>query len=108
MAGPEVVFALYRPKPGQDAALREQIALHMPSLRKYELVTDRESILVRAKDGTYIEIFEWADGDSSRQAHEHPAIAKIWEAMGACADLISISELAESRHPFSHFQPVAL
>lgn len=49
--GPEVVFALDKPKPGQDDALRRLIAGHLPVLRRLELTTDRPALL-RAKDGT--------------------------------------------------------
>ena len=105
---PEVVFALYRPHAGQDAELRRLIARHLPVLRKLELVTDRPPILVRARDGTYIEVFEWRSEESARLAHEHPEVAKVWEAMGEIADFPALESLAEARERFSHFEPVAL
>ena len=105
---PEVVFALYRPHAGRDAELRRLIARHLPVLRKLELVTDRPPILVRARDGTYIEVFEWRSEESARLAHEHPEVAKVWEAMGEIADFPALESLAEARERFSHFEPVAL
>lgn len=106
--GPEVVFALYKPKPGQDEALRKLIADHLPVLRRLELVTDRPALLVRAKDGTYVEVFEWRTAESADLAHQHPDVAKVWEAMGAVCDFPSLDSLEESRERFSHFEPVSL
>ena len=105
---PEVVFALYRPHPGKDAELRRLIAQHLPVLRRLELATDRPAILVRAKDGTYIEVFEWRNQESAKLAHEHPEVARVWEAMGQVADFPALDSLEEAKQPFSHFEPAAL
>jgi len=105
---PEVVFALYRPHPGKDAELRRLIAQHLPVLRRLELATDRPAILVRAKDGTYIEVFEWRNEESAKLAHEHPEVARVWEAMGQVADFPALDSLEEAKQPFSHFEPAAL
>ena len=103
----EVVMALYKPHAGQDAALRKLIARHVPLLRELELITDRPSLLLRAADGTYVEVFEWVSHEAAR-AHGHPEVAEIWEAMGKVADFVSLNALEESRRPFSHFAPVSL
>ena len=105
---PAVVFALYRPHPGKDAELRRLIAQHLPVLRRLELATDRPAILVRAKDGTYIEVFEWRNEESAKLAHEHPEVARVWEAMGQVADFPALDSLEEAKQPFSHFEPAAL
>jgi hypothetical protein len=105
---PEVVLALYRPHPGKDADLQRLIARHLPVLRRLELVTDRPGWLMRAQDGTYIEVFEWRTAESARLAHEHPEVAKVWEAMGEIADFPALESLAEAKERFSHFEPVAL
>jgi hypothetical protein len=104
----QIVFALYRPHPGQDAALRRLIARHIPALRRLDLVTDRPSVLVRAGDGTYVEIFEWVSEAAAGAAHDHPDIAEIWDAMESIADFAALASLAEAQRPFTHFQPVEL
>jgi hypothetical protein len=104
----QIVIAAYRPHDGNDEALRALIREHLPALRKYELATDRPSMLMRSQDGTYLEIFEWASADSAQRAHEHPAIAKIWEGMGALGDMPTLSQLDESTSSFPHFEPVDL
>lgn len=104
----KIVIAMYRPHEGNDEALRDLIREHLPTLRRYELATNRPAILMRAEDGTYLEIFEWASADSAERAHEHPAIAKIWEGMGALGDMPMLSQIDESKRTFPHFEPVDL
>ncbi len=83
---PDIVIAAYRPKPGKDAALRELLHDHVPFLRREGLVTDRIPILGRAKDGTYVEVFEWAE---------------------AC-DYEALKDLAETQGLFAGFEPISL
>ncbi|HSE41002.1 MAG TPA: hypothetical protein VLH08_09585 [Acidobacteriota bacterium] len=106
--GSEIVFALYRPNKGKDTELEKLIAQHGPTLRRLELITDRPVVLVKSKNGTYIEIFEWRTEESAGLAHHHPEVAKIWEAMGKIADLPTIDSLEEISERFPHFQPINL
>jgi hypothetical protein len=105
---PEVVFALYRAHEGKDAELEKIIAQHVPTLRRLELITDRPVILVKSKNGTYIEIFEWRTAESAGLAHHHPEVAKVWEAMGKIADLPKLDSLEEIKEQFPHFKPINL
>jgi hypothetical protein len=105
---PEVVFALYRPHPGKDQDVRRLLAAHLPVLRRLELATDRPALLVRAKDGTYIEVFEWRTAESASLAHQHPEVARVWEALGQVADFPSLDSLEEAKVRFSHFEPVTI
>ncbi|MFI5158631.1 MAG: hypothetical protein ACHQF4_07175, partial [Sphingobacteriales bacterium] len=54
-----IVIACYKPKPGKGEALKALMKTHLPRLKKEGLVTDRESIMMEATDGTIIEVFEW-------------------------------------------------
>lgn len=102
---PEVVIAMYKPHEGKDDELRALIRKHVPTLRRLELITDRPASLLRSRDGTYLEIFEWREVGV---VHEHPEVARIWEAMELVADFVSLSNLAEARRSFPHFTPVEL
>jgi hypothetical protein len=104
----QIVFALYRPHAEKDAALRRLIARHIPALRRLELITDRPSVLARAGDGTYVEVFKWVSETAARAAHDHPDIAEIWDGMEAIADFTTLADLAEAQRPFTHFEPVEL
>ena len=102
---PEIVIAMYKPHEGKDAELTALIREHVPTLRRLELITDRPAMLLRARNGTYMEIFEWRQVGV---AHEHPEVARIWEAMELVADFASLSSLDEARRGFPHFTPISL
>ena len=101
-----VVFAMYRPHEGKREALKALVEIHLPTLREYEMVTDRPTMLLEAGDGTFIEIFEWATAQSAEQVHQLPAISKIWEQMGVVAEFVRLSDLAEADQTFPHFAPI--
>ncbi|MCY4094964.1 MAG: hypothetical protein OXG05_07540 [Gammaproteobacteria bacterium] len=102
---PEIVIAMYKPHEGKDIELRALIRKHVPTLRRLELITDRPALLAQAQNGTYLEIFEWREVG---RVHEHPEVARIWEAMELVADLVSLSSLDEAKRSFPHFKPVEL
>ena len=105
---PEVVIAMYRPKKGHEAELRKLVAKHYPTLHEYGLVTERQPVLARAKDDTFIEVFEWRSKDATRKAHELPAVAQIWEAMEVHGSFATLNSLSEAEHQFPHFEPIDL
>ena len=72
-----IVIACYRPKPGQQEALRELAREHLPILRSQGLVTDRDSIMMEAADGTIIEVFEWKSKESIKTAHTSSVVRKM-------------------------------
>lgn len=103
--GEQVVFAIYRPKPGREKALEDLLARHVPTLRRLGLATDRPPLLLRSKDSSFVEVFGWVDGDAARKAHAHPEVAALWEAMGEVADFPGLADLPEARTRFAHFRP---
>jgi hypothetical protein len=106
MPKPAIVFALYKPRPGQEAALLKLVAGHGAVLRKYELVTARAPVICRSENGTIVEVFEWIDGLAHKRAHEHPEIATLWERMAQIGDMPALGSLPECAHSFPHFEPV--
>ena len=54
-----IVIVGYKPKSGKEEALHQLMRSHISILKSQDLVTDRDSIIIEAKDGTIIEIFEW-------------------------------------------------
>lgn len=102
----EIVTALYKPKEGQDEALRALIGRHVKTLRGQGLATDRPSVVMRSyADGTYLEVFEWTSHEAAQKAHQDPVVQEIWGKMGAVADFVTLAELQESTAPFPHFAP---
>lgn len=104
MSNPVVVMALYKPKDGKVSETETLVKKHFPVLREYGLSTEKEPFIGRAKDGTILEIFEWSSDSAAKKAHDHPAVAKIWEAMAKVCDFGTLASLDEAKKPFPHFE----
>jgi len=100
-----MVIAAYRPKPGKDAEMLALTREHVPYLRSLDLVTDRPAIVMRAQDGTILEMFEWRDGAVER-AHAMPEIHALWEKYAAVCDYTPLHALPEAQNLFAMFEPV--
>jgi hypothetical protein len=101
-----IVISCYRPKPGQADALRVLMNDHVATLRSIGLVTDRHPITMEAKDGTFVEVFEWTSSEAIQSAHGNPAVLKMWEQYGNVCDYIPIAQVPEASQMFSEFTPV--
>jgi quinol monooxygenase YgiN len=102
---PVISIASYKPKPGKDEALREIMRTHLPTLRQQGLVTDRVSIMMEAKDGTIVEVFEWRSHAAIEQAHTNPAVQQMWGKYAEVCDYVPIGTLAEAADMFASFKP---
>jgi quinol monooxygenase YgiN len=101
-----VVIVAYRPKPGQQDALRALVREHVPRLRAVGLVTDRVPIAMEGKDGTVLEVFEWASAEAIQAAHTHPVVARLWEEFGKACDYLPLAQVAEASQMFADFTPL--
>ena len=103
----ETVIAAYRPKPGQDQALRRLVHEHRETLTAARLVTTKPTILLRARsDGTLLEIFEWVSPRAADEAHQNPELRAMWARLAAVADFVPLSAVEEAGKAFSHFEAV--
>jgi hypothetical protein len=100
-----IVIACYKPKAGKEKALRALIVDHVPTLRRIGLVTDRAPTLMEAKDGTLVEVFEWASAEAIQSAHGHPAVLRMWEEYGKVCDYVPVAQVPEAAQLFSEFTP---
>ena len=100
-----IVISCYRAKAGKEKALRALIVDHVPTLRRIGLVTERAPVLMEAKDGTLIEVFEWASPEAIQSAHGHPAVLRMWEEYGKVCDFIPVAQVPEAAQMFSEFTP---
>lgn len=103
MSKPEVVIAIYRPKKDKLEELEVLVKKHFGTLKEYGLTTNRDSFLARSSDGSILEVFEWKSAEAAEKAHDHPAIAKVWEAMAVVCDFGSLEQLPEAKMRFPHF-----
>jgi quinol monooxygenase YgiN len=101
-----VVIAVYNPKPGQERALEEILAEHVPLLRREELATSRPVVLLRSSDGRYVEIFEWASEQSAEKAHDNPRVKALRERLEAVAEVGRLVDLPCAHRSFPHFEAI--
>jgi len=98
-----MVIVAYRPKPGRDDDLRRLCEEHLPVLRAEGLVTDRPGLLMKAGDGTLVEVFEWASAEAIENAHHNDAVQRLWARVAEVCDYIPVAEVPEASKLFSEF-----
>ncbi len=101
-----IVIACYRPKAGQADALRRLVKTHVATLRSIGLVSNRVPITMEAKDGSIVEVFEWASAEAIQAAHGHPVVLKMWEEYGKLCDYLPVAQVPEASQLFSEFAPI--
>jgi quinol monooxygenase YgiN len=101
-----IVIVAYRPKPGKQTELLELVCSRLPTLRKENLVTDREPTIMRAQDGTIIEVSEWKSQEAIEAAHKNPNVLAMWNKFFAICDCVPFRTLAEAEELFPNFEPL--
>ena len=101
-----ISVACYKPKPGCEEALLELVRNHLPPLRAGRLDTDRVSIVMRAVDGTIIEVFEWVSREAIAGAPGNPVVLDLWKRFEAVCTYVVPSNVAEFTKMFAHFEPI--
>ncbi len=104
----QLVVTAYRPRPGQEAELLTCVRDHLPLLRRSGLATDRPGVVMRAADGTLVEVFEWLSASAIDRADANSEVRDLWDRFAACCDYVPLADLPECRVIFSPFQPMAL
>jgi quinol monooxygenase YgiN len=100
------VIVAYRPKPGKESDLLELVLNRVPTLRKERLVTKRKPIIMRARDGTIIEVSEWKSHEAIDAAHKNPNVLAMWNKFFAACECIPLKTLAEAEEMFAEFEPI--
>lgn len=98
-----IVIVGYKPKPGCVDQLAALMKTHVPRLRDEGLATDRQSIVMRAADGTFVEVFEWVSEAAMQAAHSNPNVQKMWAEYAELCDYVPVGNLPESAELFSSF-----
>ena len=102
----EFVIAAYRPKPGREQRLLEVVKEHVPILRREGLATSRSPCVMRARDGTILEVFEWTSREAIDRAHANPAVQALWKRFDDASEHAKLADLDECRGLFASFTPV--
>jgi quinol monooxygenase YgiN len=102
-----IVIVAYQPKPGKEREVIELVRSRVPTLRNQGLVTDREPTIMRARDGTIIEVSEWKSQESIDAAHKNPNVFAMWNKFFAICDCVPLKTLAEADEMFAGFEPIS-
>jgi quinol monooxygenase YgiN len=102
-----IVIVAYRPKPGREEELLEIVRARVPTLRGEGLVTDRVPVMMRAKDGTIIEVSEWKSREAIEEAHQNPRVLAMWDKFFAVCDCVPLKTVPEAETMFAGFEPIA-
>jgi hypothetical protein len=103
-----MVIALFRPRAGMESELMGCMRDHQPVLRAEGLVTDRPAYVMRAADGTLLEVFEWKSQAAIDAAHGNASVHKLWARYAQCCDYVTLGDLAEAKAMFPGFAPVEI
>ncbi|MEP6698111.1 MAG: antibiotic biosynthesis monooxygenase family protein [Verrucomicrobiota bacterium] len=101
-----VVIVAYRPKPGREKEILELVRSRVPTLLAEDLVTDRAPMIMRAKDGTIIEVSEWKSREAIEAAHKNPRVLAMWDKFFAVCDCVPLKMVPEAEMMFAGFEPV--
>lgn len=103
---PVLAIVAYRPRAGKEATLLELTRQHLPMLRAQGLATDRPSSVMRAADGTIVEVFEWKSQAAIDAAHANPAVAEMWKRYSEACEYVPLKDLKEAANMFASFEPL--
>ena len=101
-----IVIVAYRPKSGKEKETLELVRHRVPTLRREGLVTDRVPTIMRAGDGTIIEVSEWKSREAIDAAHKNPIVLAMWNKFFEACDCIPLNTLAEANDLFAGFEPI--
>ena len=100
------VIVAYRPKPGKTDDLLALVRSRVPTLRQEGLVSDRAPTIMRAREGTIIEVSEWKSREAIDAAHKNPNVLAMWQKFFAVCDCVPLNTLAEAEEMFAGFEPI--
>jgi hypothetical protein len=101
-------LCLYRVKSGSEAAFKNLLAKHWPTLCRLGLAADQPSTIYQGaeKPGAplFVELLTWNDPEGPNMAHELPEVMAIWEPMG------KLCEARDGRPPmeFPHVERIQI
>jgi hypothetical protein len=104
----QVVIVVYRPRPGREADLLDLVREHVPMLRAEGLATARPPLVMRAADGSVVEVFEWTSAKAVEGAHHNPNVQALWGRFAEVCDYETLANLPEAQRLFSPFEAIEL
>ena len=102
------VIVAYKPKPGKESELLQLMKSHVPILRGQGLATEVPAYLMRAQDGTVVEVFEWVSAEAIAMAHTNPVVLEMWAQYDEACTYEALTTLEECHQMFADFEPIEL
>ncbi|MBI1853438.1 MAG: hypothetical protein HYR85_24125 [Planctomycetes bacterium] len=93
---PVTMLVTYRPKMGKDKQLLALVKKHWGILDRVGLVTKERAKIWKATDKrsggvSFVEMFQWKNGEASGIAHQTPEVMAMWEPMGLVLEELQLS-----------------
>jgi hypothetical protein len=101
-----IVIAAYHPKRGKEEQLLELIHEHLPILKSQGMVTDRKPVVMKAANGTILQIFEWISAKAIDDAHSNPVVQDLWNRFNEVCDYATPVNIKEFHDLFPAFEPI--
>ena len=70
-------------------------------------MTERPASVMRAEDGTVVEVFEWRRPTRSSGPRRARPSAPLWGEFAAACDYVPLSGLPEAQRMFAEFDAIA-
>jgi hypothetical protein len=105
---PRIVIVVYSPLPGKNRDLERVVSKHYSILKKENLVTERLPIVMKAGNGSIIEVFEWRSSEAIQAAHTNAEVMKLWDEFNAVCTYETPVSVEEFHNLFSEFEPINL
>lgn len=87
-------------------ALMTAVRKHLRVLKEQDLVSARSAYVMRAANGTIVEVFEWRSAAAIEQAHSNAAVQALWQEFAAVCDYTPLADLPEAKQMFAEFDSV--
>ena len=102
----KIALVVYKPRKDKTQELIDSLLSNIPAMRKLGLVTHREQIIARSKDGFIVQIFEWVKDDSEEQAMAHPLVQEMWMKVSKISDFQRPMTVAEFQEQLAKFDTI--
>ena len=102
------VIVAYTPKANHEAGLLKAVKKHLVVLEAEGLITEKPAYVMRATNGTILEVFEWKSAEAIQQAHQLSSVQALWGEFAAVCDYTKLSDISETQQMFAEFESVDL
>lgn len=101
-----IVIACYKPKEGKEKDLLLLMKTHVPTLQEIGLASARKPIIMKASDGTILEVFGWKSEESIKLAHSHPVVLQMWQKFEVTCHYEKVLNIKDLSDFFPEFEAV--